>query len=136
MATSILVKRARGNFRLLQHSRLTEIVIEEDSDTSEMIYIEGYKNMAIEFPESMDGTELTFEATTEPEEDSPSWKSVYDDKGNEISVNVQEDAFVVLAHLTDKVNNSNNFVGPLHWIRLKSNSTETSERTLKVLMSR
>lgn len=136
MSISTLVRRIDGKFRLYQLSEIKYFSIEEDSDTSNGLDIQGYTYASIEFPSSMTGTELKIDACTDFYSDNPSWKRVYDDDGNEISIDVTTNRIVVFAHISEKVKDSSNLIGPLHYIRFVSNATETGDRELKLLLSR
>jgi len=127
----------KNGFKELQHAKIEEVTIPEDGDTSDAIDMQGFLYCALEMPGDFDGTSINLEASNDYHlTDSPTWKSVYDDNGTEIEITVGADRVVVLAHINDKVNNSNNLLGPLHYMRIKSVTTQTEDRKIKVMLSR
>ena len=136
MSTSNLVRLINGGFRFYQTSEIKTLTIKENESTTQGVDIQGYIYASIEFPSDMTGTTLKIDASSDFYTNSPTWKRVYDDDGNEISIDVTEDRIVVFAHVSEKVKDSSNMIGPLHYIRLVSNADEGADRELKLLLSR
>ena len=127
----------RNGFKELQHANVQEVTIPEDGDTSDAIDMQGFVYCALEMPGDFDGDTINIEASNDYHlTDSPTWKSVYDDNGTEIGITVGTDRIVVLAHINEKIKDSNNLIGPLHYMRLKAGTTQTGERKIKVMLSR
>lgn len=80
---------------------VVSVTIDANKTTSDGVNLGGLSIRAIEMPAAFSGTTITFESTAESSgqsgsDDFESWKPVYDDAGNQISVTVGTNRIVGL----------------------------------------